>query len=148
MATVVSSKTSLDRGVLPHKFLTSHIWKGDLYPTHLHDTLLLLLEKFQITFRLRRKRAVLRAVQDTVGPTPNQLSFRAGDKILLLEKAKVGKWWKGLHNGHVGYFQQTHIRETREPPEFTLEDESLVPCLLPTDPPPGTTLSLILLFSL
>jgi serine/threonine protein kinase len=137
MATVVSSKTSLDRGILHHRFLTSHIWKGEQYPSHLHPVLLLLLEKFQITFRMRRKRPVLRAIADVTGPTPNQLSFKVGDKILLLDKPRVGKWWKGLHNGAIGYFQQNHIRETQEPPEYTYEDESLVPCLLPMEPPVG-----------
>ena len=42
-ATVVSSKTSLDKGILHHKFLTSHIWKGEQYPPQLHDSLLKLL---------------------------------------------------------------------------------------------------------
>ena len=58
-------------------------------------------EKFQITFRLRRKRIVLRAVEDVTGRTQNQLSFKIGDKLLLLEKPKVGRWWKGMHNGQV-----------------------------------------------
>jgi serine/threonine protein kinase len=135
MATVVSSKTSVDRGILSHKFLFSHIWKGDLYPSHLHPTLLLLLEKFQISFRMRRRRQVLRATKDVTGPTQNQLSFRAGDKILLLEKPKLGKWWKGVHNGQIGYFQASHVEETDEEPDYTLEEESLVPCLLPVEPP-------------
>lgn len=69
------------------------------------------------------------------GPTPNQLSFTKADKILLLEKSKVGKWWKGYHNGQVGYFNNTQVRETEEPPEYTYEGESLVPCLLPEEPP-------------
>jgi len=112
MATVVSSKTSLDKGILHHKFLTSHIWKGEQYPPQLHDSLLRLLEKFYITFRLRRKRPVLRALCDVTGPTPNQLSYTKGDKILLLEKSKMGRWWKGYHNGQVGYFDNTKIRET------------------------------------
>eukprot|EP01087_Luapelamoeba_hula_P012480 TRINITY_DN3484_c0_g1_i2.p1 TRINITY_DN3484_c0_g1~~TRINITY_DN3484_c0_g1_i2.p1 ORF type:complete len:2043 (+),score=287.04 TRINITY_DN3484_c0_g1_i2:206-6334(+) len=135
MATVVSSKTQLDKGIMHHKFLTSHIWKGEQYPTHLHDTLLKLMEKFYIMFRLRRRRPVLRATADVIGPTPNQLSFNKGDKILLLEKIKMGKWWKGMHNGHVGYFSCANIIESNEPPEYTLEDESLVPCLLPEDAP-------------
>jgi len=126
-ATVVSSKTMLEKGILQHKFLFNHIWKGENYPVYLHPHLLLLLgtsktllmvssfsssfcfihswhlskEKFQITFRLRRKRIVLRAVEDVTGRTQNQLSFRIGDKILLMEKPKVGRWWKGMHNGQV-----------------------------------------------
>jgi hypothetical protein len=94
-------------------------------------------EKFQITFRLRRKRIVLRAVEDVTGRTQNQLSFKVGDKIMLLEKPKVGRWWKGMHNGQTGYFQANHVEDTGQPPEFTLEDESLVPCLLTPEPPPG-----------
>ena len=94
-------------------------------------------EKFQITFRLRRKRLVLRAVEDVTGRTQNQLSFKVGDKIMLLEKPKVGRWWKGMHNGQTGYFQANHVEDTGQPPEFTLEDESLVPCLLTPEPPPG-----------
>ncbi|KAL6057002.1 Myotubularin-like phosphatase domain [Balamuthia mandrillaris] len=135
MATVVSSKTSLDKGILPHKFLTSHIWKGDKYPAYLHDHLLKLLEKFQISFRMRRKRPVMRVIQDHASSTPNKLSYKVGDKILFLEKAKVGKWWKGVHEGVVGYFNCDHVKESDEEPEYMFEDESLVPCLLPTQPP-------------
>jgi hypothetical protein len=155
----------LEKGILQHKFLFNHIWKGDQYPAYLHPHLLLLLgaylviyyitliiaeylftkllfafdcaEKFQITFRLRRKRLVLRAVEDVTGRTQNQLSFKVGDKIMLLEKPKVGRWWKGMHNGQTGYFQANHVEDTGQPPEFTLEDESLVPCLLTPEPPPG-----------
>jgi hypothetical protein len=80
---------------------------------------------------------VLRAVEDVTGRTQNQLSFKVGDKIMLLEKPKVGRWWKGMHNGQTGYFQANHVEDTGQPPEFTLEDESLVPCLLTPEPPTG-----------
>jgi hypothetical protein len=33
----------LEKGILQHKFLFNHIWKGDQYPAYLHPHLLLLL---------------------------------------------------------------------------------------------------------
>src|SRR3989338_4566284 len=130
MATVISTKTrALDQGILHHDYLRMQIWKGEEYPPYLHDTLLLLLEKFHIAFRLKRRRTVLRAVEDVQGATANKLSFKKGDKILLLDRHAT--WWRGLCNGNVWYFRSDQVREAAdEPPEYMLKAESLIPCAL------------------
>ncbi|KAL6054440.1 Myotubularin-like phosphatase domain [Balamuthia mandrillaris] len=52
LSSVITTKhTYIKSGVLRHKDL-QHLWRAPLYPPHLHEPLLNLLEKFEIIYRL------------------------------------------------------------------------------------------------
>lgn len=51
----------------------------------------------------------LTAVFDFDGKEANELSFKAGDCIVVLEKSHAD-WWKGSCNGEVGDFPRTYVK--------------------------------------
>ncbi|TWW59681.1 Protein enhancer of sevenless 2B [Takifugu flavidus] len=51
------------------------------------------------------------AVFDFDGKEANELSFKAGDCIVVLEKSHAD-WWKGSCNGKVGDFPRTYVKST------------------------------------
>ena len=72
---------------------------------------------------------VVVAEHDYEGQDENQLSFNAGDRIVVTEEDESG-WWTGRleKNGKDGYFPETFVRE--------LTQDELNTNKSPTRPPP------------
>lgn len=51
------------------------------------------------------------AVFDFDGKEDNELTFKAGDSIVVLEKSHAD-WWRGSCNGRVGDFPRTYVKPT------------------------------------
>ncbi|GAA5893853.1 hypothetical protein JCM5296_004619 [Sporobolomyces johnsonii] len=65
----------------------------------------------------RRKPSRVRALFDFEGQTPEELPFRKGDVISVVE-CVYADWWKGELRGRVGIFPTNHVLEKREQEEL------------------------------
>ncbi|GAA5973824.1 hypothetical protein JCM21900_005647 [Sporobolomyces salmonicolor] len=62
----------------------------------------------------RRKPSRVKALFDFEGQTPEELPFRKGDVITVVE-CVYADWWKGELRGRVGIFPTNHVEELPEP---------------------------------
>lgn len=51
----------------------------------------------------------VKAVFDFEAAEDNELSFKSGDLILLLERSHAD-WWTGMCKGKVGIFPRTYVK--------------------------------------
>ncbi len=50
------------------------------------------------------------ALYDYTGSTEQELSFKTGDNIELLENGN--EWWKGKLNGLIGFFPSSYVQQS------------------------------------
>jgi len=72
-----------------------------------------------------------RGLHDYTGTQPNELSFRAGDLIKIIEKDPSG-WWVGELNGKMGFFPSTDWVEEVTTPSPVVQQTPSAPTPLPT----------------
>ncbi|CEQ41504.1 SPOSA6832_03237, partial [Sporobolomyces salmonicolor] len=69
----------------------------------------------------RRKPSRVKALFDFEGQTPEELPFRKGDVISVVE-CVYADWWKGELRGRVGIFPTNHVLEMRKQEELPEPD--------------------------
>lgn len=65
----------------------------------------------------------VRALFDFVGTDPDELSFRKGDIIAVLESV-YKDWWKGLLRGQTGIFPLNYVEKLADPTPEELQREA------------------------